>query len=42
MRTGAGSVIDSRGVPASAEVLARGGDLDEAEAAVRRERVRPL
>jgi PiT family inorganic phosphate transporter len=35
MRTGAGSVIDSRGVPASREVLERGGSLEEAEAAVR-------
>jgi len=34
MRTGAGSVIDSRGVPASREVLERGGSLEEAEAAV--------
>ena len=34
MRTGAGSIIDSRGVPASREVLERGGSLDEAEAAV--------
>ena len=35
MRTGAGSVIDARGVPASREVLERGGSLAEAEAAVR-------
>ena len=37
MRTGAGSVIDSRGLPASREVLERGGSLEEAEAAVRRQ-----
>ena len=33
LRTGAGSVIDVRGVPASREVLEAGGDLDAAEAA---------
>jgi PiT family inorganic phosphate transporter len=37
MRTGAGSVIDSRGVPASREVLEHGGSLDEAEAAAARQ-----
>ena len=37
MRTGAGSVIDSRGVPASREVLEHGGSLEEAEAAARRQ-----
>ena len=37
MRPGAGSVIDSRGVPASQEVLEHGGSLDEAEAAAHRE-----
>ncbi|WP_369139108.1 inorganic phosphate transporter [Modestobacter versicolor] len=37
LRPGAGSVIDSRGVPASREVLERGGSLAEAEAAARRE-----
>ena len=42
LRTGAGSVIDSRGIPASAEVLAQGGGLDEAERAARHDRVRPL
>jgi PiT family inorganic phosphate transporter len=36
LRTGAGSVIDVRGVPASREVLEAGGDLDAAEAAARR------
>jgi PiT family inorganic phosphate transporter len=36
LRTGAGSVIDVRGVPASREVLDAGGDLDSAEAAARR------
>ena len=35
MRLGAGSVIDSHGLPASREVLARGGSVAEAEAAVR-------
>ena len=35
MRLGAGSVIDARGVPASREVLERGGSLEEAERAVR-------
>jgi PiT family inorganic phosphate transporter len=35
MRPGAGSIIDARGVPASREVLERGGSLDEAEAADR-------
>ena len=35
MRPGAGSVIDSRGMPASREVLERGGSLAEAERAVR-------
>ena len=35
LRLGAGSVIDARGVPASREVLERGGSLEEAEAAVR-------
>ena len=41
LRIGAGSVIDTRGVPASREVLAHGGSLAEAEAAAR-ETVRPL
>lgn len=36
MRPGAGSLIDARGVPASREVLAHGGSLDDAEAAARR------
>jgi PiT family inorganic phosphate transporter len=36
LRTGAGSVIDVRGVPASRVVLEAGGDLDAAEAAARR------
>jgi PiT family inorganic phosphate transporter len=35
LRPGAGSVIDARGVPASREVLERGGSLDEAEAVAR-------
>jgi PiT family inorganic phosphate transporter len=35
LRLGAGSVIDCRGIPASRAVLARGGGLDEAEAAAR-------
>lgn len=37
LRPGAGSVIDARGVPASREVIERGGDLDGAEAAARAE-----
>jgi PiT family inorganic phosphate transporter len=37
LRVGAGSVIDSRGVPASREVLEHGGSLEEAEAAARRQ-----
>ena len=36
LRSGAGSVIDARGVPASREVLEHGGSLDEAESVARR------